>query len=209
MIALSDYDALIFDFGGVILNIDFSLTYEAFRKLGVFSPQKFTVESQRINLFIEFEKGNLSPQQFRNEIRRNSGFPISDQDIDEAWNALLLDTKMEKLSLLKALGSRIPLYLLSNSNQIHYDHYISYIQSEFQVDFEKLFQKAYFSFRMQLIKPEPKIYQYLIDAHNLNPKRTLFIDDTLENMENAQKVGLQTHWLREGEDICSLFEIND
>ena len=119
----------------------------------------------------------------------------------------MLHITVERIDLLIKLKEKTRLFLLSNSNRIHYDKYVPQINSAFSIDFIKLFEKAYFSFNLKLLKPSPEIYQYVIDKHSLNPARTLFIDDSIANIEGAQAVGLQTYWLKEGEDICDLFDL--
>ncbi len=205
MISLSSFDALIFDFGGVILNIDYGLTVAAFQQIGVHSPHTFKLKDNGKNLFVEFEKGSISPMQFREEIRKQSKMKKNDEKIDHAWNALLINTTLERLELLSSLKQKTQLFLLSNSNRIHYDWYIPYINNSFSVNFKTLFEKTYFSFKLGMLKPDPCIYQLVIDENSLNPARTLFIDDSEANIEGAKRVGMQTYWLQVGEEITNVF----
>jgi putative hydrolase of the HAD superfamily len=187
---------IIFDFGGVICNIDAKLTEQAFRELGFSSFDKKSSVTETSGLFEKFETGSLSPQQFRDAIRTHLHAALTDRQIDTAWNALLLDMPAERISLLETVRKNYRIFLLSNSNQIHYDCYVARFSRQYgYTDFDELFEKAWFSFRIGLKKPHEVIFDYVTEHSNLEPSETLFIDDTLMHVEGALRAGLHAHHL--------------
>ena len=196
MVKLDNIKNIIFDFGGVIINIDFYLTYNAFISLGINNLDQLFSQAKQTNIFDDFEKGITSPDVFRTQLKDFLSFKISNDDFDRAWNKMILDIPPARISLLKNLKSKYNTFLLSNSNQIHYDFYLGNLQKEFGVNkFDDLFEKAYFSFDIGMIKPNSDIFNFVISENNLNPKETLFIDDSIQHIEAAKKLGLQTYFI--------------
>ncbi|MBI4649564.1 MAG: HAD family phosphatase [Bacteroidia bacterium] len=197
---------IIFDFGGVIIDLDMERSFCAFKALGV--PGFEIIKNQMSNrkLIISLEKGEITPEVFRNELRKLAGKQIPDNALNKAWNALLLDIPHERIALLEKLKKKYRIFLMSNSNKIHYDYYVSRLKEVHgYAHFEEIFEKAYFSFNTGLYKPDIKFYDLLVSEQNLIPFETLFIDDTLQNTESANKAGLNGYHLKEGETINSIF----
>jgi putative hydrolase of the HAD superfamily len=203
---------LIFDFGGVICNIDLELTKQAFSRLGL---KKFDTEQSIIKssgLFEELETGQISPGQFRVELRNFFDHPVADQQIDAAWNALLLDIPEPRIRMLEALRQRYRIFLLSNTNEIHYQCYANQLREKYgYAGFDALFEKAWFSFRIGLKKPSTEIFRHVLSERMLNPSETLFIDDTLMHVEGARNAGIHAYHLAldQGEDVMDLFIRHD
>jgi putative hydrolase of the HAD superfamily len=200
---------IIFDFGGVICNIDVKLTEKAFIGLGSkkFDTRKSIASSS--GLFEKIETGAISPEQFRSGLRRFFTHSVSDDQLDDAWNALLLDIPPPRIRLLEKIRSHYRIFLLSNSNEIHYRKYLSNFTREFGYkSFDDLFEKAYFSFNVGLKKPGKAIFDYVIANSNLNPNETLFVDDTLIHVEGASQAQINGCHLNlsKGEQIIDLFE---
>jgi len=197
---------IIFDFGGVICNIDISLTEKAFHDLGLKKFDKSYSVTDRDNFFGAFETGRITPQQFRDTLKEYIEKRVTDNDIDRVWNALLLDIPEQRIDLLKQLRSKYKLFLLSNTNQIHYERYLSDFQKIYGLkDFNELFDKAYFSHQITLRKPFPEIFEFVINDADIMPSETLFIDDSIEHVEGARKAGLHAYHLKPDEDITKLF----
>lgn len=198
---------IIFDFGGVILDIDPQQTINALQSMGVEDVDIFNTRSFQEDVIAKFERGIITPEQFRERVRQHIGKDICDQDIDDAWNALLLDIPKERIKVLEQAKNNYDIYLLSNSNEIHYDIYVRDLQLRFGYrEFDQLFHKAYFSFDLHLSKPNIEIFEFVLNQHNLIPEETLFIDDTLMHIEAAQKTGLKTYHLVKPERIRDLFK---
>jgi putative hydrolase of the HAD superfamily len=197
---------IIFDFGGVILDIDPAQTLNQLKSLGVKNVDIFQSPEFQHEIMGKFERGVLTPEVFRDKVRAYIGKNLCDQDIDDAWNALLLDIPKERIAVLEAVKKHYPIYLLSNSNEIHYDMYLRDLQLRFGYrEFDQLFTKAYFSFDLHLSKPNPEIFEFVMFQHKLDPEETLFIDDTAEHIESAKKLGIRTYHLQHPVRVRDLF----
>ncbi len=198
-----EIDAIVFDFGGVLLDIDFSRTIKAFEELGLASfTEQYSAHIQA-PLFRELETGSITPRHFRDGLRDLLGQPITDSQLDQAWNALLLDFPRVRVDLLRKAAQNYRLFLLSNTNIIHYQKYNSDFYTTHGVNLDNLFEKAYWSFQIGMRKPDLEIYQYVVNSSNLNPARTLFIDDSLVNINAAIECSINGHHLTK--DVTELF----
>ena len=182
---------IIFDFGGVLLPIEISKTALEFERLGLSDFENIYSMKKQVRFFDDFEKGNIPASAFRSEIRTHYKRPLSAEEIDFAWNALLGELPPERFNFLKELGEKYNLYLLSNTNSIHYSAFINTLNQTFGKDqFEKLFVKTYYSFQMGSRKPDKRIFGMVIRDSGVNPQETVFIDDNLDNAMAAQNAGL-------------------
>lgn len=194
---------IIFDLGVVIININSDLTVKAMKSLGFDNFEESYTLFKQTDLFDKLEKGLITPADFRNTLRKHITRKVSDQEFDEAWGAMLLDFPEERIAFIKELSKRYTIYLLSNTNEIHYHQYIRDFKNEYGFEFNDLFKKAYYSYQIGRRKPNIDIYNYVISDSNLNPGESLFVDDLKINIEAAQESGLQTMWINQdkGDDI--------
>jgi len=200
-------ESIIFDFGGVIIDIDPLLTIHELEKLGFQHIEKLKTKKFYRQVIYPFEKGIDTPSVFHKKLRTFLDINLSDQQLDDAWNALLFDIPEERIRVIEQVKKHYPIYLLSNSNEIHYDLYLRDLQLRFGYhEFDELFDKAYFSFDLHLAKPHPEIFEFVINQHQLIPEKTLFIDDRIENIEGARKVGLRTFHLKQPLRIRDIFQ---
>jgi len=205
MIDLKGIRHIIFDLGGVILNIDYKLSAEAFKKLGANDFDELYSQAKQSELFDRLETGRISLNDFRNEVRRIFEATWSDTEIDSAWNAMLLDLPPARIELLQELKKRYKIYLLSNTNQIHYDQYGRMLRERFGLnDLSEVFDKAYYSHEVGMRKPDAEVFEFVLNANAAEANETLFIDDSIQHIEGAKRIGLETYHLRE-EDILGLF----
>jgi len=198
---------IIFDYGNVIFEIDFRITQESLKQLGIPNIETFFGHSGHHNLFNDLETGTSTPAQFRDGIREIAQNPeLTDQQIDAAWNSLLIGVLPETHEVLLEAKKNYRTFLLSNTNQIHYDYIMDYLQKEHHVpNNDHLFEKAYYSQLMKFRKPHIEIFQQVIKENNLNPAETLFIDDTPGHLEGAKKAGLQTLLMTEKPENLGAF----
>lgn len=197
---------IIFDFGGVILNIDYKLTEAAFAGLGLSDFEDMYSQASQNKLFDTFEKGLITPAQFRTEIRKYIG-SASDEQIDKAWNSMLLDLPEERIKLLDRLKKTHRIFLLSNTNEIHFTAFTAYMKDKFRRDvFSDVFEKAYVSHKVHMRKPDTEIFEFVLAENKLNREETLFIDDSIQHIEAAKRSGIRAHFLKKGETINSLFQ---
>ena len=199
---------IIFDFGGVILNIDYKLTEQAFTKLGIEDFDSIYSQAVQKELFDVFEKGLMSPEDFRKGLRKYIAEEVSDTEIDNAWNSMLLDLPEERIILLDKLRKNYRLFLLSNTNEIHYNSFLAYMKNKFRRDiFSEVFEKAYVSHQIHLRKPDAVIFEFVLRENSLRKEETLFIDDSIQHIEGAKRVGLKTLFLEKGKTILDLFNL--
>jgi putative hydrolase of the HAD superfamily len=194
-------DTIIFDFGDIFINLDKRATIEGLERLGLSS---WNEDLDRLN--ISFEKGQISRDAFLLGIQKQ----IPNATIDEilmAWNAVLLDFPLYRLEFLQLLSKKFRLFLLSNTDAIHIDHFEQREGASFYGDFYQCFEKVYFSYEMGMRKPDAEIYTTLINRHELSPKRTLLVDDKKDNTEAAKALGLHVWNLQVGkEDVIELLD---
>ncbi len=192
---------IIFDFGDVFINLDKSATLRELNRLGLSE-----LDPNLLQLFQEYEKGMLSTEAFMAEAK--AFFPgANPTDLTAAWNAILLDLPEYRLTFLESLAKSdtYRLFLLSNTNALHMSYVAQTMGRSRYKRFLKCFHHVYLSFEMQMRKPEPEIFQYVLDRQNLSPKETLFVDDTHENILEASSQGLLVwHINPEQEDIVNL-----
>jgi glucose-1-phosphatase len=199
-------ETIIFDFGGVIIDIDPELTMKEFGKLGARKLDAEHMNEFVTNIIRKFEKGILTPESFRRRASEFLGIKVSDQEFDDAWNALLYDIPQKRIKAIEDAKKHYQIFLLSNSNEIHYDLYVRDLQLRFGYhEFDELFDKSYFSFDMHLAKPDSLVYEFILNQHDLDPSKTLFIDDNKENIIPAQKLGMCTYHLEKPEKLRNLF----
>lgn len=207
-VATGDIRNIIFDFGGVLCNIDVERTKKAFIGLGQKRFDTGQSITRTTGLFEALETGTIAPAAFRDHVRKMFDHPVSDEAIDTAWNALLLDFPEPRVRLLEALKGRYRIFLLSNSNVIHYDSYSAQFARQYGYrDLDALFEKAWFSYRIGLKKPDREIFEFVLRDGGLDPNETLFIDDTLVHVEGARSAGLHG-WhldLTGGDEVTALF----
>jgi putative hydrolase of the HAD superfamily len=193
---------IIFDLGGVLLDIDFNKTREAFQAQGFHDFDDYYQQAYSSPFFSEFEQGKISPASFYEGIRNIASLSLSDAEIKGSWNALLLDFRNESMNYLATLRKDYPVFLLSNTNEAHHQEFAGRYREEFDGgNFDDNFDKAYYSHVIHLVKPGPESYLYITKENSLDPAETLFVDDTLKNIDGAKAVGMQTLHLLKGELI--------
>ncbi|MGJ3247185.1 MAG: HAD family hydrolase [Elainellaceae cyanobacterium] len=204
---MTPIDAIIFDLGGVIINISYDATIQAFSRLCGFDISVLYTQQLQDPLFDNYETGTLSSDEFRDGIRRLLQIDCPDDAIDAAWNAMLLDIPADRIALLEAIASQKRIFLLSNTNEIHKTCFDQIFADCYGDEFENIstmFEKAYYSHLMGDRKPNVSIFQRVIDEQGLDPTQTLFIEDTLRHIEAAKTTGLQTTHLTGGLTLLDL-----
>ena len=203
MIRLTDFDTIIFDFGGVILDIDPDLSRHEFVKmLGI--DNAWRLEEERLPQL--YETGRIDRAGFVAKINQIAGSNYSESEILKAWNAMLLNYRQPRIEWIKRLHSTHRLLLLSNTNDSHFEYFHNKLIAEFGVTFYQLFDHVYLSHEMGMLKPSHEIFETVIKAQQLDPQRTLFIEDTARNAAAAQEVGLQTLLIPRNGEFYEFFD---
>ena len=196
-------NTIIFDFGDVFVNLDHNAVVAEFGKLGLQWPNE-----ELLLLNTEFEKGNITELDFITAFQTH----IPDaglEEIRDAWNKVIGDFPLDRLEFLQFLSKKYKLFLLTNTDEIHISRFEHSVGMSFSGDFYRCFEKVYYSFEMGMRKPEPAIFNYIINKHGLTPSRTLFVDDKKENCDAAALSGLKVWHLQAGEeDVVDLFQKN-
>jgi FMN phosphatase YigB (HAD superfamily) len=199
---------IIFDFGGVLCDLDIKRTERKFFEMGLKNFDSDYSVTERDDLFRKLERGVLTPQQFRDLLKPFFTRSVSDEDIDQAWNALLLEIPEERIRLLEGIRNTYRIFLLSNSNEIHHKQFLADFISRYSYqDFTDLFEKVYFSFQIHLQKPAKEVFEFVLRDSHLAPEETLFIDDSFQHIEGARKAGIHAFHLKinEGGKVTDLF----
>ncbi len=198
---------IVFDFGGVLIDLDRSLTIEAMGKLGISAFDQVLVNTYACEGILgAYEKGLISTPKFRDEIRKMScRVYLSDEEIDAAWCALLLQVPQEKKNLLLRLKKDYSIYMLSNTNELHiaYSMESCFCQDGYKVS--DYFDRCFYSYKMHLSKPDPRIFYKFIEETQLKPEETLFVDDALVNVKAAQSCGWNATLYHPGNDLTAIF----
>lgn len=207
IIKFGEFKNIIFDLGGVILNIDYNLTVKAFQELGIENFQEIYSQASQDKLFDLYETGKISSDAFVNEIIKRCGAGISGEEICSAWNAMLLDLPKERLDLLKKIKEQFRTFLLSNTNDIHIQAYGGYLNLTYGFgDLSAYFEKQYLSYEIGMRKPDKIIFEHVLNENNLKPEETIFIDDSIQHVKGAIEAGVNAIHLSPGNTILDLFE---
>lgn len=199
-------EAIIFDLGGVVLNLDPQRTIQAFAQSTGLPEQKL-VEVSKYDLFKQFEKGLITAPAFRSGLNELFRANYPDKTIDDAWNAMLLDLPLDRLQLLESLRARYKTFVLSNTNDIHiaaFDEIVSAATGGQPI--QNYFDEVYYSHKVGMRKPDAEIFEMVLKKNSLHPSKTLFIDDTLEHIESANRLGLHTWHLTDQDELFAVFK---
>lgn len=189
---------IIFDLGGVILEIDYALTAKAFEQLGANHFEAFFRRDQQNQVIDDYEISKIDNTAFRNAIRSQFNIQVDDATFDKAWNAMLLTIPPERLTFLKVLGSKYRLFLFSNTNDIH----LKMLLGKWKL--ENYFEKVYYSNQFKLRKPDPDAFLKIVRDNRLDLHETLFVDDTIRHIQAAKQLGLKTLHLTKDKNILSI-----
>jgi putative hydrolase of the HAD superfamily len=183
-------EAIVFDLGGVLYDIDIQKSVQAFDKLGLkHFDEQYNLKEQS-GLFDALELGKLTEEEFARQLNTLCKTNIPAAEVARAWNALLIQFPAEHVEMLHCLERHYKLYLLSNTNQIHLEAIDIYMELNYQLtNLDELFDKTYYSFKLGMRKPSRDIYDFVIKDAQLDPASTLFIDDNEDNIKGALESG--------------------
>ena len=199
--------SVIFDLGGVLFDIDYSLTQKAFIALGAANFQQQYSQQVQHGVFDEFEKGNIPASHFRREVLKWLPATTTEVQVDKAWNALLIGFPKEKVELVKRLRNKYKILLLSNTNEIHLPAVMQMMYREHGPGIMgQMFEKEYYSCKMGMRKPNAEIFQQVLNENKLEAASTLFIDDSIQNVRGADSIGIQTLHCAPGVSLFEYFE---
>ena len=196
---------ILFDMGNVLFSIDYKKTEDAFVALGYGNFSQMYSQFTADDLFEKLETGKISTEEFYKTLIAAHPHDVTEEQITDAWNGMLLHWRLESLAFLKTLAKEYNLYLLSNTNEIHLSAVNNLLQQQTDKDsIDDLFTKAYYSHKINFRKPNKDVYEFIAKDAGIIPQETLFIDDLENNIEAAASLGFKTHLLLQNETIEGL-----
>lgn len=199
---------IIFDYGNVIFELDFQRLERAFKELGIPDTGTFFAHKVQNELFDRLDMGKVTAAEFIDEVRRISGkYDLSDEEITDAWNALLVGIAEGNHEVLMEMKNKYRTFLLSNNNEIHYSYIMRYLKENFELeDNSSFFEKDYYSHLMGMRKPNVDIFEFVLNTHDLVPQETLFIDDSPQHLVTAEKLGMKTALVERPEPLRNIVD---
>ena len=196
---------IVFDLGGVLVDLDFKAAINGLQQAGFANVKEQLLAFDRGGIFQKFEVGEITADEFRAAIRENSTVTLTDEEVDALWNLMLLEIPREKLELILELRGKYMVYLLSNTNSIHWDYVCKNAFNYRGFRVEDYFEETFLSYKMHLAKPNKAIFEKVLNDANLVAEETLFIDDSEANCKAAQEVGIHAHHYHIGDDLKEIF----
>ncbi len=193
---------IIFDLGGVIINLDTNRTIAEFNKLSYMPFEALYTQAAQSSLFDNFDKGLISTEEFFYTIRKEIRYDGPDHELLRAWNAMLLDVPERRLDVLVKMKQNYNTFLLSNTCEPHiaaFEHDL-YIEHGVK-NFNDYFDEVYYSCRMGMRKPDKEIFEFVLKHNDLKPEDTVFIDDSIQHVKGAGECGISAFLLPKGEEI--------
>ena len=200
---------LIFDLGGVLCDLDIDRCILNFKQLGLENFEHYLNNFGQSGFFMQLEKGLITAEDFRNEVRKLTSKPLTDTQINEAWNSFLVGIPTKKLDLIIELRKKFRVVLLSNTNIIHFPDTVARFFNFNGMSTSDYFDKCYLSYEMKMAKPDEEIFNALLEAEQVSANECLFLDDGQKNIEQAAKLGIQTYLVKAGEDLSWLVDLVD
>lgn len=198
---------LIFDFGGVLINLDLPLCISKLKSIGAIDVEKYLSNFGQSGFFLQWEKGEIGLDEFRQQLRTICRGNPSDEEIDTAWMAFLQDIPAEKIELLRKLRPHYRILMLSNTNPLHIKQSARLAFEAHGTTMTQLFDKCYLSYEIGLTKPDRAIFEYLLADAGLEPGECLFIDDGQKNIDTATAMGFATRLVKQDESLGFLLEL--
>lgn len=193
---------ILFDFGGVLIDVDYHKTIDAFKALGIKNFEQLYSQADQEHLFDNYETGKISSQYFINQLISKVGGNITPNKIVNAWNAMLGEIHAENIKAvqkLKELGYKV--YLLSNTNDIHIQVAFDRWNKLSLIHADELFDKIYLSQEIGLRKPDKEVFEYVLQDISVDPEEVLFIDDSIQHLQTAETLGMNTFLLNKIDDL--------
>ena len=195
-----NYKILLFDIGGVIIDIDPSITENKFKELSNSRDDNFKgldyryekVSSDLTTLFINYEQGFIFDSEFRDGLRQIGSIDMPDKDIDNIWNLVIVKLNKSLLDIILTLKNKYSIMILSNTNNIHRIYFDSLCKRIYNKTFDHLFDHVFYSYEMGCRKPDKVIYEKVRDSSGFKPNEIIFFDDMKENLTECEKLGMNT-----------------
>lgn len=202
---MSTIKNVIFDLGGVLYDINYKNTIEAFRDLGILDPEQLYSQKNQTQLFDEFETGKMDDKTFLQQLRKEFPGKVSEEELLKAWNAMLMGMPEHRIDFLLEIAEDYNVYLLSNTNSIHMRQIEDELIKSDLDDLKSYFDEAFLSFEIGKRKPDVSTFEWVINELGIDPEETIFIDDSAQHVNGAKQAGLHVYHHTDG-DIVEVFD---
>lgn len=197
---MSKIKNIVFDMGGVLIDLDWSACVSSFESCGFPQAREMLDPYLQKGIFMQLERGTVEEVEFYQYIKDHAEVSITDEQIDACLNNFLVGLPTYKLEMLRKLKESYNIYMLSNTNSIMVKHIDSTMFTQEGLTWESYFDRRFLSFEMQLLKPYDDIYRVMLEEGEMNPAETLFLDDAPANIETAKRLGIETYFVKPMED---------
>ena len=194
-------DALLFDLGRVVLDIDFSRTLACWAGYAGCEPADIVARFVRDEAYRHHEIGRISDEAYFDSLRASLDIAITDEQFLEGWNAIFAGEMPGIAPLLARAAASLPLYAFSNTNAPHVEHF-----SRAHADLLGCFREVYLSSAIGLRKPDAEAYDHVVNAIGVPAARIVFFDDLAENVEGARARGLLAVHVRSSADVAAALD---
>lgn len=192
---------IVFDFGCVIVDLDRRKCIDALNRIGAQRISSYVDECRQTDMFLDLELGRIDVAEFCREVRRRAPeCKAADSEIAEAWGELLTGIPLKRLQEIERLHASYNIYLLSNSNPVHWEKSAERFFPPSGHQPEYYFDKMFISYKMGMIKPDRRIFERLLHDTGVVPEETLFIDDSVANCQAAEEFGIRTLHVANGDE---------
>lgn len=198
--------ALLFDLGGVIVDLDYKKTANAFENIGLQNAEKAYSQFNQTDLFNLFETGHISSEEFLAEIQNEITNQVSLSEITKAWNSMIIGFQHSKLEKIKKLSEQVPCYLLSNTNEIHLSYIEQLLQEMGFKHFLNIFESCYFSHQIGKRKPHKETFEWVLNQMNYDAQDVLFIEDSPQHIEGAKSAKLNTFYFKKDSSLSDIYQ---
>lgn len=195
---------LLFDLGGVIMDIRRLNCVASFERLGMKDADSFLGEYSQKGPFLQLEEGAISEAEFRTAVRQFIDGEVTDEQIDSAFCDFLVGIPKYRLEQLRELKKQYGIYMLSNTNSIMWHSRIAEDFRQEGLEREDYFDGIVTSFEARSIKPDAKIFHTVVEKLGIKPEETLFLDDSQKNLDAAAELGFQTLLVTPGSEFFEL-----
>ena len=188
---------IIFDLGGVIINLDVNSTFQKLSEIFDIDLKTESISDlDNFGFFQEYELGRIGDEEFRSNIRQMAEVSVSDSQIDEAWNAMLLDIPTDRIGWIYEATRKYNCVILSNTNAIHVKHFEQFFSDVTPYGHPKsVFQNLFYSHELGERKPNKAAFSYVLDATGFDPEKTVLFDDLTDNLASANELGILTEYV--------------
>ena len=198
--------ALLFDLGGVIVDLDYKKTANAFENIGLQNAEKAYSQFNQTDLFNLFETGHISSEEFLAELQNEIINQVSLSEITKAWNSMIIGFQHSKLEKIKKLSEQVPCYLLSNTNEIHLSYIEQLLQEMGFKHFLNIFESCYFSHQIGKRKPHKETFEWVLNQMNYDAQDVLFIEDSPQHIKGAKSAKLNTFYFKKDSSLSDIYQ---